>query len=86
MSKVIRTVYHPGVYLKDYIEEKNLTIEEFALKLGVSTIEVKLILYEKENITTEIGDKLSKYIGTSPEFWIKLQNKYNAYIESRNNH
>ena len=36
MSETINKVYHPGYYLKEYLEEIQLTQEEFAIRLGIS--------------------------------------------------
>ena len=80
MISDIRTVFHPGVYLKEYIEEMKLSQNEFAKRLGISGKQLSLILKYEANITVDIAYRLSKLIGTSPDFWIKLQNKYDIYL------
>ena len=80
MSKVIKKAFHPGSYLKEYLEELEMTQDEFAKRLGISGKHISLILSEDANITADIAYKLSKLIGTSAEMWLNLQTKYDTYI------
>lgn len=79
MSRIIG-VTHPGSYLKDYLEEIQMTQDEFANRLGITGKQISLILAESANITPDIALKLSKFMGTSVEVWLNLQASYDAYI------
>lgn len=79
MSKIIG-VPHPGYYLNDYLEEIQMTQDEFANRLGITGKQISQILKGRENITSDIALKLSKFIGTSVELWINLQTSYDAYM------
>lgn len=88
MSETINKVYHPGYYLKEYIEEIQLTQEEFAKRLGISGKQISLILSENASITPDIAFKISKLIGTSIELWLNLQSNYDAWkieLEAKEN-
>ncbi len=74
-----RKVFHPGVYIKDYIEDSKITIVEFAEKIGVKKEELNLILEGKRNIDFNIAVRLSQTIGTSIDLWLNLQKKYDSY-------
>lgn len=80
MSNKINKVFHPSFYLKEYIEELQMTQDEFAKRLGISGKQISLILNESASITVDIAYKLSKLIGTSVELWLNLQNKYDLYL------
>ena len=80
MSENIRRVFHPGFYLREYIEELEITQDEFSKRLGITAKQVSLILSEEANITTDIAYKLSKLLGTSVELWTNLQSKYDTYL------
>lgn len=82
MSKIIG-VPHPGSYLKDYLEENQMTKHEFASQLGVTEDQINLILDESASITPDIALKLSKLMGTSVELWINLQTRYDSYIAEK---
>ena len=79
MRKVKR-VFHPSFYIKEYIEELEITQDEFSKRLGISGKQVSLILKEDANITPDIALKLSLLMGTSVELWLNLQSNYDAYI------
>jgi len=76
----IRRVFHPGYYIKEYIEDLQLTQDEFAKRLGITGKQISLLLSEKASITVDIANKLSKLLGTSVELWLNLQNKYDVYV------
>jgi addiction module HigA family antidote len=80
MSKNIERAFHPGIYLKDYLDELQMTQDEFAKRLGITGKQLSLILSEEANITADIAYKLSKLIGTSAELWMNLQTKYDTYL------
>lgn len=70
----------PGIYLKEYIYENMIFLEDFADDLGISTTELLLILDGKARITEELALKLSEVMGTSSEVWINLQKSYDQSI------
>ena len=80
MSRTIKEAYHPGSYLNDYLEEAQLTQDEFAKRLGITSKQVSLLLKEKANVTPDIAYKLSALMGTSPEVWLNLQSRFDAYL------
>jgi len=41
------------------------------------------ILAGKRNITADTALRLSRYFGTSPEFWVNLQNAYELDLARR---
>lgn len=84
MSKIKREVYHPSLYIKEYIDSLEMTQDEFAKRLGISGKQISLLLSEEANITVDIAFKLSLLTGTSIEFWQNLQSMYDAYIISLN--
>lgn len=72
-------VFHPGIYLKDYINELKITNEEFSNKLDISNADLSLILEGKKSITKDIALKISNLLGTSVDVWVNLQNQYDDY-------
>lgn len=75
------TVYfHPGYYIREYMESKNYTTWEFAEKIGVNPIRLAYIVNGRFPITRVIAQKLSKEIGTSATMWLRLQDRYNEGV------
>lgn len=85
MSENVNRAFHPGFYLKEYLDELQLSQDEFAKKLGISNEKLSLILSEKANLTVDIANKLSELTGTSTEMWINLQTKYDTFLEDSKN-
>ncbi len=78
-----RIVSHPGVYIKDAIDELGLTQSEFALKSGLSIKNVSTILTGESDITFDIAVKLSNFFHNSIDGWLDLQNKYNLSCKKK---
>ncbi|MSP52240.1 MAG: addiction module antidote protein, HigA family [Alphaproteobacteria bacterium] len=67
---------HPGEVLKDEIVELGLSAKELARKLGVPAVRVTDIVGRRSDLTADMALPLSRYFGTTPEFWMNLQSRY----------
>ena len=67
---------HPGEILRDELEELGYSANQFAARLHVPVNRVTSILNGKRSITANTALRLSRFFGTSPEFWLNLQNAY----------
>lgn len=79
MIERARIVSHPGIYIKEAIEELGLNQSEFALRSGLSIKNVSTLISGESNITFEVAQKLSSFFNNSVEGWINLQTKYDLY-------
>ena len=79
-----RVVSHPGVYVKDAIDELGLSQSEFAFRTGLSIKNVSTLLNGESNITFDVAVKLAAFFHNSVEGWINLQTKYNLYLNEQN--
>ena len=69
-----RRPIHPGeTLLHDVIKPLGLTQTEFAARLGISYPRLNEIIHGKRGITPDTALRLSALLGTSPEFWLSLQ-------------
>jgi len=78
--KAIRPSTHPGIILKEeFAVPLNLTQAKLSkdLKVGIKTLSE--LYNEKRGITPLMALKLSEYFGTTPQFWLNLQNAYDLY-------
>ncbi|HHT67319.1 MAG TPA: HigA family addiction module antidote protein [Erysipelotrichaceae bacterium] len=78
-NKEGRVVNHPGVYLKDAMEELGLNQSEFALRTGLSTKNVSTLVNGESDITFDVAVRLAAFFNNEVEGWINLQTKYNLY-------
>ena len=79
-----RIVSHPGVYVKDAIDELGLSQSEFALRTGLSVKNVSTLITGESNITFDVAIKLAAFFHNSVEGWLNLQTKYNLYLNEQN--
>lgn len=72
----IRYAVHPGVTLKEKLEEIGMSAEEFAIKTDLPVEVILNILDRKSPITSDIAVKLEKALGIPASFWINKQTNY----------
>lgn len=71
---------HPGEILKDELDELELSASAFAKQLSVPVNRVTSIINGKRAITADTALRLSRFFGTSAEFWLHLQTSYDLKI------
>ncbi|MEZ5647969.1 MAG: HigA family addiction module antitoxin [Alphaproteobacteria bacterium] len=68
---------HPGqILLHDVIEPLGITPYRLAKDLSVPLTRITNIIAGNRSITAETAFRLSRYLGTSAEFWLGLQSQY----------
>jgi len=78
--KEIRISTHPGVILKEeFIVPLGITQAQLSKDLDVGIKTLSELYNEKRGITPLMALKLSEYFGTTPQFWLNLQNAYDLY-------
>ena len=71
---------HPGEILREELTELNISARGLAHRLDVPANRITAILNEKRSITPDTALRLAQYFGTSPEFWLNLQQTYDLKI------
>ena len=68
---------HPGeVLLEDFIDGLGITQNKLAVAIGVPPRRINEIVHGARGISADTALRLSRYFGTSAEFWINLQSYY----------
>ncbi len=68
---------HPGETLReDFLKPLGLTANRLAMELMVPVTRVNDIARGKRAITADTAPRLSRYFGTTPQFWMNLQANY----------
>ena len=75
--------FPPGEFLKDELEERGWTQDEFARLIGRPPRLVSEIIGGKRGITPEVAIRFSAALGTSAQFWMNLETAYRLYELSR---
>lgn len=71
---------HPGEILADELRELELTARAFAAALKVPHNRITAILNKQRSISADTALRLAAYFGTSPQFWMNLQQQYDLKI------
>jgi addiction module HigA family antidote len=73
---------HPGeVLLEEFLKPLGLSQNRLALDIGVHPRRINEIVLKKRAITANTALRLARYFGTTPEFWLGLQNQYDLDVE-----
>lgn len=68
---------HPGeVLLEDFLVPMGLSQYRLAKGIGVSPRRVNEIVHGKRGISADTALRLSRFFGSSAEFWLNLQVRY----------
>ncbi len=77
MSEQKLNPVHPGeVLLEEFLKPMGLSQNRLALDIGVHTRRINEIVLGKRSISADTALRLARYFGTSPQFWLGLQNEY----------
>ena len=75
---------HPGeILLREFLEPKEISQVEFAKALGVPVQRINTLVNGKRGVTAETAILLGRELGTSPEFWMNMQNACDLYEASQ---
>lgn len=72
---------HPGeVLLEDFLVPMGLTRYRLAKGIGVPRRRVSEIILGKRGISADTALRLARFFGTSAEFWINLQTRFDLEL------
>lgn len=71
----------PGETLReDFLKPLGLSVNRLALELRVPATRINDIARGHRSITADTALRLSRYFGTSPQFWMNLQANYDLEV------
>ena len=77
MTDVDLSPIHPGeVLLEDFLRPLNMSQYALARAIKVDKQRLNEIVRGRRAVTAETALRLARYFGTTPEFWHKLQARY----------
>lgn len=68
--------FHPGYYLQEWLEEKNMSVEEFADKTNISSENAKAIIAGDKLMTGLERLEISDVTGISTNTWQNLETAF----------
>jgi addiction module HigA family antidote len=74
---------HPGeVLFEEFLKPMRISQQRLAMDIGVSPRRIHEIVHRQRGITANTALRLSRYFGTTPEFWMGLQSDYDLEVET----
>ena len=71
----------PGEILKEeFLEPMNLTAYRLAKEIHIPQSRISDIITGKRGITADTAMRFAMYFGTTPQFWLNIQNQYDLDI------
>ncbi len=67
---------HPGRILLEDLKDEEISINGLARAIRVPANRISLILHEKRGITADTAARLGRYFGTSAQYWLNIQNRF----------
>jgi len=67
---------HPGEFLREILEELDLSQAQFARAIGVSPMRISHVVKGTRPVTAELALLFGRALGQSPQYWLNLQAAY----------
>ena len=71
-----RDLIHPGETLREDLEALGMSAAELARRIEVPVNRITEILDGRRAVTGDTALRLGRFFGTSGEFWLNLQKRY----------
>ncbi len=71
---------HPGEILRDELDELGMSAGALAAALAVPSSRITAILRGERGITADMALRLSRYLGTTPQLWLNLQQTFELRV------
>jgi addiction module HigA family antidote len=79
MSKNPLAPVHPGEILREeFLAPLDLTPYALAAELHVPRTRIERLVREETAVTPDTALRLARYFGTSPEFWLGIQSRFDV--------
>ncbi|MCK1744017.1 HigA family addiction module antidote protein [Bradyrhizobium sp. 139] len=78
-----RTTIHPGEHLAEELRELGITAAELSRQIDVPVNRITGIINGQRGITADTALRLGHWFGTSPQFWMNLQQQYELRLAEK---
>jgi antitoxin HigA-1 len=66
--------------LEEFLKPMGLSQNRLAIEIGVHARRINEIVLGKRRVTADTALRLARFFGTSPQFWMGLQNDYDLDV------
>ncbi|MBF0589896.1 MAG: HigA family addiction module antidote protein [Magnetococcales bacterium] len=77
----MRVKTHPGEILKEeFLVPMGMSANALSIALRVPATRISEIIRGRRGVTAETALRLARYFGTTPQFWMNLQQAYDLSV------
>lgn len=80
MAKKHLAPIHPGAYLKELLDELEISQYRLAKDIGVPAMRINYVVNGKRPVNAELALRLGRYFGQNPRYWLNLQSRYDMDV------
>lgn len=73
---MLNNPFHPSEFLKELMEDYGITAYKLAKETFIPQSRISEILKSNRSITPDTAMRLSRYFGTTAQYWLNLQSSY----------
>lgn len=73
---------HPGEHLEEILDDLDISVSAFAERIGIDADRIQRIVETREPITANVAVRVGQALDMTPEFWLRLQLRYDVEAES----
>ena len=77
---MFKRAIHPGLILKDELDELGITPTEFSRQIDVPANRVSQIIAGKRSITGDTAQRFGHWFDMDPQFWLNLQAQFELAV------
>jgi len=71
---------HPGALIREIVlPESGLTVTELARHCDIARNTMSKIVNERADVTEDLAIRLSRALGSTPQFWLGMQGRLNLW-------
>ena len=74
---------HPGEFLREILEDSDISQARFARAIGASPIRISHVIRGTRPVTAELALLFGRALGQSPQYWLNLQTAYDLKLAER---
>ena len=83
MRKQLAPILPGEILWKEFMEPLGISQNKAARDIDVPVTRISDLIHGRRGITTDSALRLAVYFGTSPEFWLNLQTRYDLKVSKR---
>jgi len=81
---ILANPVHPGEVLKaEFLDEMGLTAGKVAKAIMVPRTRIERLVKLEIGVSADTATRLSKFFGTTPEFWLNLQRGFDLAVVAK---